>query len=212
MLNLLFCFLFILGVYYLIRNQLNLKKAAEISHQALYPRTEAEFASVLLPPEWKEMESPSKRDKSYLYVKWGTIMALVLLTIVLGIVLFTNWLDSSIFSIAYFLFAIIRVVPNRGNLFVFSRGIILNGRYYSSGQIQNYEVEEIVRWHELYGLHDRLNYGFKLSLRVKSIIPFYNNYVVITNREQLNTITSLLNEQGIHGEEIPEKNADHSVN
>jgi len=199
-LDLLFTFIFIFAIYYLIRYQLNLKKAAENSQKALYPKTADEFASVLIPAEWKAMEPLTKETKTYRYVQWGGILALALLIVLLGIVLFTDWLGSSFFSIAYFFFAIINVIPHRGNLYLFQDGIILNGRYYATKQIGSYKIEEIVRWHELYGLDDRVNYGYKLTFRVKNFRFIQPNYVVITERDQLDKIVDLLKKQGISGE------------
>jgi len=207
-LNLLFSILFSLGVYYLIRYQLNLKKAIENSHDALFPKTADEYASVLIPAEWKEMEPLTKNAKSYRIVEWGTVIALGLLTILMGIVLFTDWLGSSFFSVVYFFFAIINAIPHRGNLYIFQNGIILNGRYYASRQIRSYEIEEIVRWHELYGLHDRVNYGFKLTFHVKKVGFLQPNFVVVAERDQLDKMVHLLNEQGISGKTIPEENTE----
>jgi hypothetical protein len=202
-LDFMFTGIFIFAIYYLIRYQLNLKKAAENSQKALYPKTADEFASVLIPAEWKAMEPLTKDTKTYRYVHWGSVMALVLLTILLGIVLFTDWLGSSFFSIAYFFFAIINVIPHRGNLYLFQDGMILNGRYYATKQIGSYKIEEIVRWHELYGLDDRVNYGYKLTFRVKNIRFIQPNFVVITERDQLDKIVDLLKKQGIYGEITP---------
>jgi hypothetical protein len=202
-LDLVFTGIFIFAIYYLIRYQLNLKMAAGNSQEALYPKTADEFASVLIPAEWKAMEPLTKNTKTYLYVKWGSIAALVLLTVLLGIVLFTDWLGSSFFSIAYFFFAIINLIPHRGNLYLFHDGIILNGRYYPTKQIRSYKLEEIVRWHELYGLDERVNYGYKLTFHVKSFRFIQPNFVVVTERDQLDKIIYLLEKQGIAGETTP---------
>lgn len=211
LLDFLFTGVFIFAIYYLIRYQLNLKKAAEISEMALFPSSEKEFSSTLIPAEWKEMEPLKKGVKSYLYVKWGTVAALVLLTILMGFVLFTDWLGSSFFSIAYFFFAIINAIPHRGNLYIFEEGIILNGRYYGQKQIKSYKIEEIVRWHELYGLDDRVNYGYKLSFHVKRFRFIQPNYVVVTERAQVDKIVCFLNKQGISAEATPENRESRRV-
>lgn len=203
--DLLFLTIFIFGVFYLIRYQVNLKRAAEISQHALFPKTEREFASVLIPAEWKEMEPLTKSTKSYLYVKWGTAAALLLVTILLGVSLVTDWFETSLFSFVYFFFVIIRAIPHRGNLFIFQEGLILNGRYYSNNQIRSYEVEEVVRWHELYGLDDRVNYGYKLTFHVKKLRLLEANYVVVAEQEHLDRILRLLNGQGISGGLTPVK-------
>jgi hypothetical protein len=210
-LNFLFSILFVLGVYYLIRYQMNLKMAAENSQDALYPRTPNEFASVLIPAEWKEMELLNKEAKSYLYVKWGTGVALVLLTILMGLVLFTDWLGSSFFSMAYFFFMIINAIPHRGNLYILQEGIILNGRYHSPKQVKSYHIEEIVRWHELYGLDDRVNYGFKLTFNVNNWWFLQPNFVVVSDKVHLDKIVHLLNDQGINGGNIPVHNEGQGV-
>lgn len=53
MVSIFYIVIFILSVSYLIRYRLNIKKAAEIANEALYPRKEDEFASILIPLEWK---------------------------------------------------------------------------------------------------------------------------------------------------------------
>ncbi|MFZ3589444.1 hypothetical protein ACOI1C_09215 [Bacillus sp. DJP31] len=93
--DILFSVMYILGAYYLIIYRLNLKKAADLSMGALYPKKEEEFSSILLPIGWKEMEPLTKEKKSYQFVKWGTPLALGLLTVLVVIVLSTDWLGSS---------------------------------------------------------------------------------------------------------------------
>lgn len=198
-LDLLFLGIFILAIVYLIRYQVSLTKAAEISHRALYPNNEQEFASILIPHEWKRMEPLTKTTKSYLYVKWGTIAVLIFLTSLIAIVLWTDWLDSVFFSFAYFFYMLIKIIPHKGSLFILQEGVIFNGRTYSTHQIKGYEVEEIIRWHELYGLDDRVNYGFKLTLHLKNTRFFEPNFVVVTDEKQLEKILRLLNGQGITG-------------
>jgi hypothetical protein len=188
--------MFILGVYYLINYRLRIKKAADLSKDALYPKINDEFSSILLPTEWKEMEPLAKNTKSYQYVKWGTFIALVLLSVLLWIVLATEWLGSSFFSVVYLFILIISSIKHRGNLFILSKGIILNGKFYSSNQIKNYQIEKIVRWHELYGLDDRLNNAYKMTFKIKKeLIP--PNNIVVKDTNYLERMILLLDKQGI---------------
>lgn len=199
--DILFSILFVVGVYYFIRYRLNIKKAAEISNQALFPKTPSEFASLLIPTEWKEMEPLTKDTKSYKYVHWGTIGALVLLTALLVMVLVTDWFNSSFFSLVYFFALILNLVPHKGNLFLLSEGLILYGRYYSLREVRGYETEEIVRWHELYGLSDNVNYGYKLTIYLKR--SFYNTrYLVVRDKEHLKQITDFFEEHGIQNKNV----------
>lgn len=198
-LDLVYSCLFLLGIYYLIRYRLNLKKAAEISQNALFPQTETEYSRILLPNEWREMEPITKEAKSYKSVHWGTLFAFVVLVGLLVVVLRTNRFDTSFMSIAYLFFVIINAIPHRRNLFILSDGIILDSRHYSFQQIQSYQIEEIVRWHELYGLNDRINHAFKLTILLKRRL-FKSQFVVVEDREQLDKITSYLKEHGIKEE------------
>lgn len=190
--------MFILGVYYLINYCLRIKKAADLSKDALYPKIDDEFSGILLPAEWKEMEPLAKNTKSYQYVKWGTLIALVLLLVLLWIVLATEWLGSSFFSVVYLFIVIISSIKHRGNLYILSKGIILNGKYYSPNQIKNYQIEKIVRWHELYGLDDRLNNAYKMTFKIKKEL-FPPNYIVVKDADYLERMILLLDEQGIPG-------------
>lgn len=190
--------IFILSVSYLIRYRLNIKKAAEIANEALYPRKEDEFASILIPLEWKEMGPLTKKTKSYKYVNWGTFAALVLLAVLLGIVLSTNWLGTDFLNLAFIFFLIINAVRHQGNLFILPKGIILNGKYYSRNQINSYESEQIIRWHELYGLDSRVNNAYKLTINVKKKFV-QSDFIVVKDRKYLEKITTLFDQQGISG-------------
>lgn len=179
-----------------MRNQLNLTKAADIAKNAIYPKKDAEYEGIIIPSEWKQMEPLSKNTKSYRVVKWGTIAVLVLLTVLLVIVLSTDWLGSSFFSLAYIFFVIISSVRHRGNLFILPKGIILNGRFVSEHQISLVEIERIIRWHSLYGLDEKVNNAYKLTFRLKRTI-FQPNFFVIRTADQLEQITTLLQKKGI---------------
>ncbi|MEH7346057.1 hypothetical protein V7122_19625 [Bacillus sp. JJ1532] len=194
--NIIFTVLFVLGVIYLIKYRLNLKKAADCSKDALFPKKEHEFSSILLPTEWKEMEPLTKHTKSYQYVKWGTMIALVLLTVLLIIVISTDWLGSSFFSFAYLFFTIISAIKHRGNLFILPNGLILHGKFYSSDQIKYYETEKVIRWHELYGLDSRVNNAYKLTFHLKNRL-FQPSFIVVRDLDHLEKIIGLLNEQSI---------------
>jgi hypothetical protein len=196
--NFLFTVIFILGVYYLIRYQINLKKSVEITKDALYPTTKNEFARILLPGECKEMEPLTKNTKSYQYVKWGTLVALILLSALLGVVLVTDWVETYFFSLAYLFFAIISAIKHKGNLFILSEGLILNGIYYSANQIKSYKTEKIVRWHELYGLNSRVDNSYKLTLKVRKSL-FQPNFFIVEEFAHLEQILTLLEQQGISG-------------
>lgn len=194
-----FTILFIGGIYYLIRNLVNLKSAADLSADALYPVKENEFASIIIPNEWKQMEPLTKNTKSYRYVKWGTLAALVLLSILLVMVLTTDWLGSSYFSLAYLFFVIINSIRHRGNFFILEKGIILNGRFVPFNQIKHSETEQIVRWHALYGLDSKVNNAFKLTIKLKRTL-FQPQFLVVENAAQLEQISALFHQKGVNFE------------
>jgi len=194
----LFTILFLIGVTYLIRYRLNLKKAAEMADDAIYPKKESEFASILIPVEYKEMAPLTKNTRSYQFVKWGTVVALVLLSGILAVIFTTDWLGSSFINLVYLFFVIISTVKHKGNLYIISSGIILHGKYYPSNQIKHYEIEQIVRWHELYGYDSRVNNAYKLTFKVKRR-AFQPNYIVVEDTAHLEKISTLLGQQGIIG-------------
>ena len=169
-----------------------------LSKEALYPVKEEEFKSILLPLEWKEMEPLKENTKSYQYVKWGTRIVLVLLSVLLWIVLMTDWLGTSFFSFAYLFFIILSAIKHPGNLFILSEGIVLDGRYYPSKQIKYYETEKIIRWHELYGLDSQVNNAYKLTFKLKNKL-FGSDFVVVKDETHLEQILALLEKQGISG-------------
>lgn len=196
--NILFILIFVFGVYYLLQYRFNLKKAVDISKDALYPKKKDEFGSILIPHEWKEMEPITKSIKSYQYVKWGTNIALLVLTVLLWGVLSTEWLGSSYLSVAYLFFVIISAIKHKGNLFVLPNGIILNGKYYSSNKIKSYEIEKIIRWHELYGFNACVDNAYKLTFHVKNKL-IQTNFIVVEDFVHLEQIIFLLEKQGIIG-------------
>ncbi|TYS14451.1 hypothetical protein FZC78_18335 [Rossellomorea vietnamensis] len=198
MLDVFFLLVFLLGIYFILRYRFNLKKAAETSTDALYPKSKEEFSSILLPGEWLEMEPLTKESKSYRVVNWGTYGSVILLVILLVVLLATDWLDS-LFSIsAYFFFIILSAIRHRGNFFILPKGIILNARYYPLSEVKHYETEKIIRWHELYGLDERADNGYKLSFKIRNKV-IQPNYVIVENDEQLGRIRDLLDKQGITG-------------
>jgi hypothetical protein len=74
----------------------------------------------------------------------------------------------------------------------------MNGKYYSSNQIKSYESEQIIRWHELYGLDSRVNNAYKLTINVKKMF-IQPDYIVVKDRTYLEKINALLEQQGISG-------------
>ncbi|MBM4760945.1 hypothetical protein [Bacillus sp. B15-48] len=195
-LDLVFIGIFLAGVYYLVRYRLNLKMAAELSTQAVFPRSKEEFSSILVPAEWKEMTSLTKETKSYRLAHWGTMIVLGLLIVLIGIAMFTDWFDASLFSFTYFFFLILNSIRHPNNFFILPRGVIFQSRYYRYEQIKSFKVEEIIRWHELYGLNDRVNFGFKLTLNVKRSFPVVH-FVVIEDEENVKKVITLLEKNGV---------------
>ncbi|RFB10199.1 hypothetical protein DZB84_23025 [Bacillus sp. HNG] len=202
-LNIFFTIVYILGVYYLIQYRMSIKKAVDLSKEALFPQTEEEFRGILIPTEYKEMEPLSKSTRSYKFVKWGTVVAIVVLLGLLIVILTTDFLGSSFFSMAYLFFVIISAIRHRGNLFILPKGIILQGRYFSYSRVKEYEVERIVRWHDLYGINDRMNFSYKLTIKVKGFFPLVN-FVVVEKEEHLEKIIHLLETGGVQGKRIAE--------
>ncbi|HEY4554458.1 MAG TPA: hypothetical protein VIG80_14800 [Bacillaceae bacterium] len=204
MLNLFFVFLLVVGVYFLIRDFLSLKKAAELSAEALYPIGE-QFTNVFTDREWNEMKPISKQTKSYRIVKWGTVAALVFVLGLAGIVFLTDLVSSSIFSFIYIFYFYMSAIRHPGNFFILQKGIIMDSKYISPSSIKEFSMEKIRRWHALYGYHSKVNNGYKLSFSFKNrLIP--SSFVVVTEEKDLNEIIRLLETQGIHGKLEEEEN------
>lgn len=197
--NFIFTLIFIYGIYYLILNLLNLKKAADVSKEAIYPIKESEFAGIIIPNEWKQMEPLSKNTKSYRYVKWGTVAALIMLLLLFLIVITSDRIGSSYFSLAYLFFIITNSIRHRGNLFILPKGIILNGKFVFFNQIKHVETEQIVRWHDLYGLDSKVNNAYKLTIKLKRTL-FQPNFLVVENAAQLEQISAFLQQKGVRCE------------
>lgn len=194
--NLFFSVIFITGIVYLIRFRLNLKHSAEIADNALYPTNEEDMKSIVIPSEFKVMQPLTKKTKSYQWVKWGTVGVISLLTALLAVVYWTDMLHQSIFSIVYLFFILISSIKHRGNFYLLAEGMILNGYYVPWGKVKGYEIEKIIKWHELYGLDDKINQGYKLKVKVKSKW-FQPQFVVVRNQVQLDRILTLLEEHGV---------------
>lgn len=200
--DLVFTLLFIAGVIYLLRYSYIIMSAVERSKEAIYPKTEEEFRNIIIPNEWKEMKPLTKNTRSYKLVQWGTAIAIVALGVLFVVVLVAD-LHSSFFSFVYLFGAIITAVKHLGNLFILPEGIIFHGRPISSDQVQGYKIEQIIRWHALYGLDPRVNDAYKLTFKYKAGKFQSSNFIVVRELEQLEKIEGLLNEQGI--QRLPEK-------
>lgn len=199
MLNLFFAILFLIGLYYLIHYRIRIEKAVNISREAIFPVNKEQFSKILIPNDWKEMELLSRKTKSYKLTHWGTIIAIILLGIIF-ILLATDKTKIYASNIVYFFLLFFHAIRHPGNLFIFHDGVILNSKYYGAKEIKNVNVEQIIRWHDLYGLHDRLNNAYKLEFTLKR--SFFNKqYVVVEDKDLLEQILQLLKEQGIPIEE-----------
>ncbi|MGM0851143.1 MAG: hypothetical protein ACQEWI_00775 [Bacillota bacterium] len=194
--NLFFIVIFIIGIVYLIRFRLNLKYAAEKAGNALYPTRQEDMNSIVIPSEFKVMQPLTKETKSYQWVNWGTVGVITLLTALLAVVYWTEMLHESIFSIVHLFFILISSIKHRGNFYLLAEGLILNGYYVPWGRVKGYEVEKIIKWHELYGLDDKINYGYKLEVKVKNKW-FQPQFVVVRDQVQLDRILALLKKHGV---------------
>lgn len=194
--NLFFMIIFIIGIVYLIRFRLNLKYSAEKAVNALYPTNEEDMNSIVIPSEFKVMQPLTKETKSYQWVKWGTVGVISLLTALLAAVYLTDMLHQSIFSVVYLFFILISSIKHRGNFYLLGEGLILNGYYVPWSRVKGYKVEKIIKWHELYGLDDKINQAYKLEVKVKNKW-FQPQFVVVRNQVHLDRILSLLEKQGV---------------
>ncbi|UII58304.1 hypothetical protein LS684_22100 (plasmid) [Cytobacillus spongiae] len=194
--NIFFSVTFILGLLYLIRYRLNLKYSAEKAANALFPTSEEEMNQILIPSEFMEMQPLTKGTRSYKLVKWGTVGVICLFAVLMMVVFWTDMLHQSIFSIVYLFFFLISSIKHRGNFYIVAGGLILNGYYFAWDRVKGYELEKIIKWHELYGLDDKINHGYKLAVKVDNKW-FQPQFVVVRDQVHLDRILSLLNIHGV---------------
>ncbi|UII57501.1 hypothetical protein LS684_08730 [Cytobacillus spongiae] len=199
--NLFFTILFVIGIYYIFSYRLNVKKAADLTKDAIFPHHSHEYQQILIPAEWKEMKPLTKQQKAYQRVNWTTNIAIAYLVALLIIFYATDWLHSGFLNSIYWFLLMLNMIKHEGNFYLLSEGIILNGRYYDNQRIKYYEVEKIVRWHSLYGLNDRVNNSYKLTFAIKNNW-FEPNFVVITDQDFLRQITDQLSERKIYEKEM----------
>lgn len=201
--------LLVFGVYYLLRNLYHVTAAIRKVEGALYPGGEEEMKHILIPNEWNEMKPLKKGAKTYRIVQWGTVAALFALGIFFVVAMVVDLNPALLPSILYLFLAILLAVKHPGNLYILPDGMILNGRYVPAGRIGGYKTEEIVRWHELYGLDSRINNKYKLTVVLNKSF-FTTKFFVVTEREELQKIENLLRTLGI--EKLPEegKKTSHS--
>lgn len=183
--------IFILGVYYLIHYRLNLKKAADIAEDAIFPANKSDFSQILIPTEWKEMKPLSKNTSTYKIVKWGTSVVLCIFSVLCIVVLTTDVIDASFLNLLHILSISLIVIRHQGNFYIVSDGLVLDSKYYPSKSVQHYEIEKIIRWHPLYGLNDRLNNSYKLTFKHRKNF-LDSTFVVIENEAQLEKIRAYL--------------------
>ncbi|NMD70398.1 hypothetical protein HHO41_08835 [Bacillus sp. DNRA2] len=183
-------------MYYILWYRINLKKAVEASKDAIFPQPKEELAKILIPAEWKEMQPLTKHSRSYRLVNWGTVLVIILFSGLFTLALVTDWFQSEFLNLIYFFCVAISAIHHPGNFYICQNGLVLNGKYHSFTQVKHYQVEQIIRWHDLYGLDSRVNNAYKLSFDVKNTFT-QPNFIVIEDLESLNTIVGLLQKHNI---------------
>ena len=193
-----FSIIYLICIIYMISYRLNIKKAVERSVEAYYPSAHSTLDNILVPDRWEPMIPLDKRSKSYRIVHWGTPALILLMSILFILVFGMDFLHGSFINFGYIFFTFLVMIRHQGNIYLLNDGVILNGRFFSWNKVKGYRVEKIVKWHELYGLDDRLNNSYKVSLLLKRGI-FQPNYVVLTEECDMKTAVQLLEDKGIEG-------------
>ncbi|TMU87469.1 hypothetical protein FGG79_04915 [Bacillus sp. BHET2] len=196
--NFLITFMVSLGILYLVRFRINLKYAADKTSAAIYPISREEMNSILIPTEYKEMKPLTKRTKSYQWVKWGSRGVIIVCIGLIWSVFRTDWLHEFHPIVLYMFIMLIGSIKHRGNFYLLPDGLILNGYFIPWNRVKEYRVEKIMKFHELYGLDEKINHGFKLNLIMKNKW-FQRSYIVIREHNQLQTILSHLKQRGVEG-------------
>ncbi|BCB03726.1 hypothetical protein [Bacillus sp. KH172YL63] len=189
------------GAFHLIRHRINLKKAADKTGTAIYPASRQEMNSILIPINYKEMEPLSKRTKSYQLVKWGSRAIIAAVVCLTWFVLTTEEILQILPTVLYLFILSISTIKHRGNFYILPDGLIVNGKFIPWTRIKEYKVEKIMKYHPLYGLDDKINHAYKLSIKVKNIW-LQTNYVVVRDPDSLDRILALLEERGITGSQL----------
>ncbi|WP_243290462.1 hypothetical protein [Bacillus sp. FJAT-47783] len=193
----LFLTLYLLGIGYIIFYRYQLKVSVEKIRNALDTNKIPHFQSIRIPVDWKEMEQLEKRAKGYRLAHWLTIGLISIMTTILFLVIKFKSLDEiSLLMLSFVLSLHISSVLQRGNFYLLPDGLVINSMFYSWDAVQLVRVEKIVKWHELYGLDDAINDGFKLTVRVKRKL-FQPQYIVVTEEEELNEMVSIFEKHHI---------------
>lgn len=199
--NVIYLILFLIGFYYLIHYRIRIEKAVHISKEAIFPKKKEEFSKILIPNDWKEMVSLNKNTYAYKWTHWGTIAAIILIILIFILALTTEWMKASFSNIIYLILLFVLSIHHPGNLFILQDGIIVDSKFFKANEISDAKIEQIVRWHDLYGLNDRVNNSYKLEFAFKKSF-LLKTYVVIEDRELLEKIVQLLKAQNIKIEEL----------
>jgi hypothetical protein len=194
--SLFFIVLFVFCMSYIIRQHKRLKMAIHLSRNAHFPITEDEYDGIRTAPGWKGMEPLTEESKGYRQVRLLTFLAIILMSSIVTIIIFTDWFDAAFLNIVYMFIPIMSLIKHHGSFFLLQKGIVFQGFFYPWGSIEYYEIEKIIKWHDLYGYHDKVNNGYKLSIKVKGKFT-KPSYIVISNREVLDKVLKDFSKHGL---------------
>ncbi|WP_335869510.1 hypothetical protein [Bacillus sp. 2205SS5-2] len=189
---LLFIGVFIQVIYY----RYQLRSSVYLTKQAIFPMEQAQYETIRIAPEWNAMQPFTSTSKRY---KWINIITLLILAFVgfLGYFVFIDQaIQEQFILVIYLLASVPGWMKQPGNIYIVKKGVILHGLFYRWSEVKSYEVEKVVKWHSLYGYHEKVNNGYLLKVRIKRkwLQP---EAVVFSDKKRLDEALSYFHQQEI---------------
>ncbi|MEI5907480.1 hypothetical protein WAK64_10465 [Bacillus spongiae] len=180
---------------WLIYYQYQIRKAMQLTEEALFPQKD-QYEKVLTPYAWTEMRPLTKDAKSYKYYNWLTVVIVLLLIAMFYFVFIDKTIQGNVIVTSYLLLSMTNLIRLPASFYLIPNGLILNGFFYPWSKINSYEVERIVKWHSMYGLHEKINNGYCVRFQIKKrwLRP---QPIVISDYETFHFINNYLIERGI---------------
>lgn len=196
-LNILFSIVLACITGMLIRYNFQLRNAINLSQEALYPSNE-DYHAIRFLPEMKT-EKPLKKDsRGYRLVQWTTVLTICLFVVFVIVTFTTNWFHSSYFTLSVFFYLFTKSIKLQDSFFIVKEGIVMNGNFHHYTAIDSFGIEEIKKWHKFYGLHEDVNHGYHLEIKLKKRLFSKKYSIIITDKVVLQKIATFLENNVCH--------------
>ncbi|MDH5163050.1 hypothetical protein [Heyndrickxia oleronia] len=74
----------------------------------------------------------------------------------------------------------------------------MNGNFHHYTAIDSFGIEEIKKWHKFYGLHEDVNHGYHLEIKLKKRLFSKKYSIIITDKVVLQKIATFLENNVCH--------------